>query len=77
MINARNVDELFEAVPKLQSCARGVKLVHDKLPLDTEQTNELKHTVSLQNRKKLYVYVERSCPELNEIAELLRNIKSY
>lgn len=76
LYSARNIDELFAAVPKLQSCARGIKLVYQKIPHDDTQ-NELKYTVSLTNGKDLYVYLEKECPELNETAELFKNARAY
>lgn len=73
---ASNHNELFAAIPKLQSCSRGIKLLYEQVPAeDTE--NELKHTVQLSNGKTLYVYLEKTCPELNETADLFKNIKSY
>ena len=77
LYNARNHEEMFEALPKLQSCSRGVKLTYQELPHDADPKNELKHEKILQNGKKLYVYLEETCPELNHVAELLRSIQSY
>ncbi|MES2970751.1 MAG: hypothetical protein V4702_00320 [Patescibacteria group bacterium] len=72
----RDVEHLFEAVPKLQACSRGVKLVSNKFPPDNTQ-NELKHTVRLNNGKELFIYLEKACPELNDTADLLKNIQAY
>ena len=76
LYTARNVDELFQAVPKLQACSRGVKLVHKKFPQSDTQ-NELKRTVRLSNGQNLYVYIEKDCPELSETADLFKNIRAY
>jgi hypothetical protein len=76
LYSARNVHELFETVPKLQSCTRGIKLVYDKFPAD-DLSNQLKHVVKLNNGKELYIYVEKDCPELNKAADLLTNIRAY
>jgi hypothetical protein len=76
LYSASNVDELFKAVPKLQACSRGIKLVYEKFPQDDMQ-NLLKHTVHLENGRDLYVYLEKDCPVLSDTADLFQNIKSY
>ena len=76
IITASNNTELFAAVPKLQACSRGVKLVYQKFPAD-DTNNQLKHTVQLDDGRVLYVYIEKECPELNEIADLFKNVKTY
>jgi len=74
MHNAKDNDELFQGVPKLQACQRGVKLVYSRM--DDEQI-ELRHTIPLSNGKTLYMYTEKLCPELNETADALKNISPY
>lgn len=76
LYSARNSQELFAAVPKLQACSRGIKLVHNKFDPKHGQ-NVLKHTVKLNNGQDLYVYLEKDCPELNETADLFKNIRAY
>jgi hypothetical protein len=76
LYTARNSQELFAAVPKLQACSRGVKLVYAPFPANDTQ-NVLKHTVHLQNGKHLYVYVEKDCPELNGLADALQQVKAF
>ena len=76
LYTATNQYELFAAVPKLQACSRGIKLVYQKFPSSDTQ-NELKSTVRLSNGKDLYVYVEKDCPDLNETANLFKNIRAY
>lgn len=72
---ANSLTELFDKVPKLQACQRGINIRYS-------QTNEtyvgaLKQTVPLSNGKSLYMYVDSSCPELEELLPLLKQIKTY
>lgn len=76
LYSAKNVDEVFSAVPKLQSCQRGIKLLYQKIS-NIESSNELNQTIKLSNGKTLYVYLESTCPELKETAQLISNIKPY
>jgi hypothetical protein len=73
---AKDMNELFAAVPKLQACSRGVKLVYNKFPA-SDTNNVLKHTVSLNNGKTLYIYLEKECPDLNFLADELVGVKAY
>ncbi|MGB4759554.1 MAG: hypothetical protein WBP26_05880 [Candidatus Saccharimonadales bacterium] len=72
----QTTNELFDAVPKLQACSRGVKIVSHKYPASDTQ-NQFKHEVRLNNHKTVYIYVEKACPELNPLADKLANIKAY
>ncbi len=76
LYTANNMNEVFDAVPKLQACSRGIKLIYEKFPTSDAQ-NVLKHTVQLSNGRTLYIYLERDCPELNDTANLFKNIKTY
>jgi len=73
---ARTQENLFAAVPKLQSCSRGIKLVYQKFP-DNDVENELSHRIVLNNGKELYIYLEKGCPELKETADLFKNLQAY
>jgi hypothetical protein len=73
---ARTQENLFAAVPKLQSCSRGIKLVYQKFA-DNDMENELRHTILLNNGKELYIYLEKDCPELKETADLFKNLRVY
>src|SRR5688500_341758 len=61
LLAARNMNELFAAVPELQACQRGVRLMYQK---SEDSSVALKHTVKLNNGKDLYLYTEEACPEL-------------
>lgn len=76
LYSARNDKELFVAIPKLQACSRGIKIVHQKFPASDTQ-NILKQTVHLNNGQDIYVYLENDCPELGATADLFANIKAY
>lgn len=70
--SANDMDELFRAVPIMQSCSRGV-LVQDK-PFEDSQPSE---TVKLADGRTLYLQHETKCPELSETMLVLKNLKSY
>lgn len=76
LYSSQNMEELFAAVPKLQACSRGIKLVSQKFPQD-DANNQLVQTVNLSTGKDLFVYIEKDCPELYETAQLFKNIKAY
>ncbi|HSW79284.1 MAG TPA: hypothetical protein VLG47_00735 [Candidatus Saccharimonadales bacterium] len=76
LYEARNIKQLFDAVPKFQACARGVKLVYKQFP-SSDTTNVLQRTVHLNNGKTLYVYQEKNCPELGNLSIMMKNLKSY
>lgn len=74
LYNAQGFRELFEKLPYLQSCQRGVTVSYRTLE---DADKELRQTVQLNNGKTAYLYIEKACPELHETAELLKNLKSY
>lgn len=74
LYSAQGFRELFEKLPYLQACQRGVTVSYKVLD-DAEK--ELRQTVQLANGKTAYLYIEKSCPELHETAELLKDLKSY
>ncbi len=76
MYSANSIDDLFKQVPKLQACARGVKIVSQKFDA-SDSTNELKHTVTLGNGQTKYIYLEKDCPELEPLADALKNLRAY
>jgi hypothetical protein len=76
LYTAKNNLELFAAVPKLQACLRGVKLVYQKFPA-TDTQNVFQYTTRLDNGKDLHVYIEKDCPELADTAALFKQIKPY
>jgi hypothetical protein len=76
LYTAQDTNQLFAAVPKLQACSRGIKLVYQQFPA-TDNTNVLRHTVHLNNGKTMYVYVEKDCPDLNSTADLFTGVRAY
>jgi hypothetical protein len=78
LYSARNINEMFEVVPQLQSCQRGIAMVFDNSDLqDPQFKHNLKQTITLNNGKILYMYLEDNCPELSETLGLLKNLRSY
>ena len=76
MYIAKNATELWDAVPHLQACSRGIKIVRQKFPASDTQ-NVLRQTVHLNNGQDMYVYFEKDCPELASTADLFTNLKAY
>lgn len=76
LYSARTMNELFETVPKLQACSRGVKIVSQKFDA-SDDMNELKHTITLNNGQIKYIYIEKLCPEIEQLADILQNIRAY
>ena len=76
LYTANNMKELFDAVPKLQACSRGIKVVSKKFD-ENDSTNQLKHTTTLSNGQTKYIYVEEKCPELEPLADILQNLRPY
>lgn len=74
LYSANNSERLYEAMPKFQACLRGISVVYS--PVADEQT-ELKQTVTLGNGRVAYVYQEKNCPELNDLADSFKNLQSY
>ena len=75
--NTPDTEQMFEAVPKLQSCSRGVYLAYEQFAASEDRQLSLKQTVVLENGRELYIYTEALCPELNETADMLKNVRSY
>jgi hypothetical protein len=73
---AQNTKQLFDAVPKLQACSRGIKLVDHKFPT-TDTENELQNTVHVSDGRTIFIYVEKGCPELKDTANLFQNVRTY
>ena len=74
LYNARNIRDMFERVPYLQACQRGVTVLYE--PSDAAD-KELRQTVTLNNGKTAYLYIEKMCPELGETADLLKDLRAY
>jgi hypothetical protein len=78
MLSAPTSDGAWDIVPKLQACSRGVTVLFNK---DSDwvdkSANELKSTVTLQNGKTAYVYLDKGCREMTTTAEALKDLRSY
>lgn len=72
---ANNMNELLEQIPKLQACQRGISILYAQN--DDDSLGDLKQMVDLSNGKKLYMYADSACPELNDVLPLLKQIKTY
>lgn len=74
MYNARTVDEVFDRLPALQACSRGVQIAYGKLDgIDAT----LLSTAALSNGKTAFIYLDNGCKELTTIAKLLTQLQAY
>ncbi len=75
-VGALTMKELFDQLPSLQACQRGIRVVYTK-----DQVNDgekLLQTVALRDGKTLYLFGESdTCPQLVELSQSLKEIKSY
>lgn len=75
---ASNMEQMFRALPAMQSCARGFTLVYS--PITDQPELRLLHTKQLNNGKTLYVYSEQTgvdCQGFEQIGEALKQIQSF
>ncbi len=77
MYSARNTEEAIRQIPKLQACQRGIRLAYAKLKDVKAGEYDLRSTVRLNNGKDIYIYLNKSCQELYQIAELLKKVRAY
>jgi hypothetical protein len=77
LYNTSNMEEMFKQLPHLQACQRGIKVMH--APMDTAElsANDLTGTIKLNNGGSLYIYLEKSCPELKTTADALKGLQAY
>lgn len=67
--------QMFERVPGMQACTRGVTISFAQLT-DTPEM-QLKHVVSLAADKSAYLYLDNGCPELSELVDQLKGVTAY
>lgn len=77
LYSVQNLEQLFDKIPVLQSCQRGISVVFDNSDIDSFGGTELRQTLQLNNGKKAYMYLEKGCPDLNDALERLKGIQSY
>lgn len=77
IMSTRTVKEVFERVPALQACARGVVLSYDRESPGSLPAAQLQKTIALSNGKQLYAFIDKGCPENDITAELLSTIRAY
>lgn len=68
-----NGDDIFTYVPKMQACQRGVHIVYNPLA----EAGQPAYTTQLNNGKTAYMYIEKACPELNDVVHILKDIQAY
>jgi hypothetical protein len=65
------VEDVFDSVPRLQSCARGVQIVFAPQPKQTYQA-----TKKLANGKTAYFFMEDGCKN-DKLFEFAKQLESY
>ncbi len=75
--HSNNQTALFDQVPNLQACSRGVQVFFAPSPQASSQF-QLKATKQLQNGKTLYFYTEPICHEdMSQLLAYLQQAESY
>jgi hypothetical protein len=74
--SSKDLEALFDQVPHLQACSRGISVSYKKVSQD-ESGAKLKQAVHLNNGKTVYLYLEDACPELKETVSQLKNLRAY
>lgn len=75
LYNAIDSRKVFDKVPYMQACRRGLTLTTQPLPnLDGEK---LHHQQVLQDGRTLYVYTDTGCHALSEVVDQIKTIGSY
>lgn len=75
LYSAENLTKMFEQIPEFQACSRGITVKYEKL---TDETNyNLSNSHILNNGKTVYLYTEKSCTQLNDTVEILKNLQSF
>lgn len=78
VMNAQNMNALFDAVPKLQACTRGFKLTFGQLDGKSQEGLVFVHEKTLQDGRRLFIYAEADCnAEAGSALEYLKQIDSY
>jgi hypothetical protein len=72
----QSVDQLFEQVPRLQSCQRGVTVTFAPLPADEAKGHHL-DKITLSDGRMVYLYHEHGCPDLAPTIGLLKTLRPY
>lgn len=72
---AKNVEEFFSSVPKMQACQRGLRLYYQEITDRPEL--QLKTTVNLKSGKTLYIYGEQECTGLDALLIDVKNIQEF
>lgn len=73
LYSANNVEEMFDHVPALQACARGVMVLEKETNVD----QKLLGSITVADGRTFYMYGESNCAELEQFAERLHSLKSY
>jgi len=75
LYGAPNVTAVFDKVPELQACQRGIDVSYKNTP--SEKSKVLKATVPLANGKTVYLFAEDACPQLATTVTLLKGLQAY
>lgn len=74
--NAQTLDQLFSAIPHMQACGRGYRVLF-KPNYDTE-SGPMLFSKKLKDGRTIYVYLEKDCDQSkSRIEPYIRQIESY
>lgn len=68
-------EAVFDKLPHVQACARGVMLA--TRPLEEPEDRTLYHIQALSDGRELHMYYEQACPELRDVADDLKAVQVY
>ncbi len=75
LYSAEDVTKMFEQIPQLQACQRGVRILEKDPGLDDK--TPLLQKITVDDGRTLYMFGEEKCSELADVAERLTALKSF
>ncbi len=76
LYSAQNNKQLFEQIPHLQACSRGIT-VSSVLVDERDSNTKLRYSGKTDKGTSLYLYSEDACSELAETVDLLKTLQAY
>ena len=73
--NAQHVDQIYDAMPHIGACGRGVTVTSERSSEDAHIA--LRHVVETADGRTIYIYLENGCPEMAMTADFLAGLRSY
>jgi hypothetical protein len=78
LFEATNSSELQSAIPELDACQRGVRIIEIQIPeLAKSRDLVLRKTISVGNDRTVYLYADKGCSNLDDVIYQLGDLKAY